>query len=489
MKRFFLLVLLSVLFVGGDVCAQFLGTSTNYSGSRGLALNPSLMTTSYVYADFGLNLGVSAYNDFIYLNASDYFQLLRKNGTTSEYWNNGKSYDYGFFLNGKPKNIYETLDFNLISGMYSPDGKHAWGFFVNNRIYTNGTNIPYEIGEASILGIENGDFLDKNYKSTDMRFGMMAWSELGVSWSKVVYEGYFRKIDFGITAKGLIGYLGIDLNLNNVDKDIYTVESIIIHKLDIDAVLSGPIDYSAKFDGGNIFDASKIVNGLGAGFDIGFTYTFNRQYNTRPAVNRPCAAKKVSYMWRLGVSLLDVGAVHYNKNARSYKLACDTDKKFDGKQLDGAQDFDDMMDRLTAMFHDNKSETRGSDNFWMGLPTAFSVQFDYSITKKLYLNATWVQPMKLLTYSAIRPALFVVEPRYETPYFDLTIPVTFFNYEKLYVGLESRLGFLTIGTQNILNFIGVGKSYGLDLYVALKFNFYKERCTAVRGDGCWYEGF
>ena len=484
MKRLFCFILMILCFVGGDVCAQIMGTSTNYSGSRGLALNPSLMTTSYVYADFGLNLSMSAYNDFIYLKSTDYYSLW-KYGETSEYLIYGKSFDYGFDMNGKSKNLYETVDFNIFSAMFNNDGYMAWGIFLNNRIYSNGTKLPWEIAEASVMGIEGGDYLERNYKSYNGRFGMMAWSELGLSWSKVIHEGYHKKLDFGVTAKGLLGYLGLNLNLNEVDKDIYTADSIMIHKVDLQAAISGPVDYTAKFDGGNIFDAGNLVNGLGVGFDIGFTYTYNKDYNTRHVIGRPCEIRRIPYVWRLGVSLLDVGAIHYNKNARTYKMFSDKDSKFDGQKLDGVQDFDEMMERLGDMFYDDPSQMRGNDDFWMGLPTALSVQLDYSFEKNYYLNVTWVQPVKLFDYSAYRPALFVVEPRYEKKYFDIAIPVTYYNYEKFFLGVEARLDFLTIGTQNLFNAFGVGYSYGLDLYVALKFNLYKERCSGDKGDDCW----
>ena len=103
----FVLMMLSAL--SYNVSAQVLGTATNYSGSRGLAVNPSLMTTSYVYADFGLNLGISAYNDFAYLHAKDYNNLLKGNGL-SDYYMNDNRYDIGFVMNKNPKYVYENLD-------------------------------------------------------------------------------------------------------------------------------------------------------------------------------------------------------------------------------------------------------------------------------------------------------------------------------------------------------------------------------------------
>ena len=467
--------------------AQFIGTSTNYAGSRALAINPSQMTTSFVYADFGLNLGVAAYNDFAYLHASDYYRLL--NGENpSDYYVNGRRYDVGFLINSKPKYLYETFDFNLLSAMYNTDGKKAFGIVINNRAYTSAKRIPWEILEASLKSIDS-TFFDRNYVSKNTKISMMAWSELGLSYAATVLDYDYDKIDFGVTAKGLLGYTGVALNLNKVDKDIVDKNTSIIHSLDMTAAMSAPVDYGAKFVDGEIFNPNSIVNGFGLGFDIGFTYTHKVSDKLITAAKHACIAPKINYHWRLGVSLLDVGAIRFNKSAKVYKFLSDTDKTFDVRDLEGSEDFEDMMDRLSGVFYDDSSDADDGSKFLMGLPTALSVQFDYRLAKNVYVNATWIQPLRLLRYSSRRPAQVVVEPRFESRYFDFTMPVTFYNYEKIFLGAELRLAFLTVGTHNIFNFLGVGESYGLDAYVALKFNFYKGKCFGGRRDACWNANF
>lgn len=491
MKRaLFVLFLACFFIISNDVSAQYLGTSTNYSGSRGRSINPSLMTTSFVYADFGLNLGVIAYNDVIYLHASDYQSFMRREWVTSDYYIHGKKFEFGIDLNGRRKSVYEALDFNILSAMYNPNGKTAWGFFVNSRVYANGTRIPWEIAEAGAAGIEEGDFIGHNFVSKNTKIGLMAWSEIGLSYSRVVRESFQDKIDVGVTAKGLLGHAGVGVNLNRVEKSILNRDSAMIHKLDMTAVMSGPVDYSARFeDGDAIFNPAYIVSGLGAGFDIGVTYTRKREDKIHPTVKRPCTAKRDYYYWRIGASLLDVGAISFFKNTQNYNLQSDEDKLFDVTTLEGVETFDQMMDTLCSVFYDDPSEAKSEDGYLMGLPTAASLQFDYSITKNFYVNATWIQPLRFFKYSARRAAMLVVEPRYESRYFDFAVPVTLYNYQKIFVGAEARLAFLTIGTHNIFNFIGVGESYGLDVYVALKFNLYKEKCFGSDRDACWNADF
>lgn len=485
MKRLPIFLLLMLFILVNEATAQFIGTSTNYSGSRGRAVNPSLMTTSYVYADFGFNVDMSAYNNLVYLHASDYQNFLRKKWETSDYYLNGTSHDVGFDINGKFKTLNEAVDINIISAMYSPDGKTAWGFFVNNRVYTNAKRIPWEIVEQNLMGVEDGYFDGRGFNWKNARLGVMAWSELGASWSTVLYDRYQYKIDVGVTGKGLLGYSGIALNLNEADMDFMNKDTAIIHKLDVLAVMSGPVDFSANFDDGEVYDPSKFVNGFGAGFDIGVTYTFKRDDDEGSVVRRPCTARGVEYVWRVGLSLLDVGAIRFSNNTRTYKMRFDDDRLFNAKALDDIKSIDAMMDSLSCMFYNDPSEAYNGKSYFMGLPTAASLQFDYSISRNVYVNATLIQPLRLFRYSAQRAAMLVVEPRYESRYFDFAIPVTLYNYDRVFLGAEMRMAFMTVGTHNIFNLIGVGDSYGLDAYVALKFNLYKGKCFGGERDACW----
>lgn len=488
--RYCCVIVLTMLGITGyNVSAQVLGTVTNYSGSRGLAVNPSLMTTSFVYADFGLNLGVSAYNDFAYINAKDYNNLLIGNGL-SDYYVNGKRYNVGFVINKDPKYIYENLDFNVISMMYNPRGKRAYGFFVNNRVYTHGKRIPWEIPEAAMVSVEEGGYIGNNYKSENAKIGMMAWSEVGFSYSMTVYDRYYDKFDVGITLKGLLGYAGVALNLNEVDKDIVDKNVSVIHKLDMTAAMAGPVSYEAQFVDGQLFDQNNLLNGLGLGFDLGVTYINKKDDKEHSEVKRSCTFPKILYNWRLGVSLLDVGAIRFNKNARVYRYFSEEDKDFDISRLEGVVNFDSMMDTLNSMFYENPSEAFDGEEFAMGLPTALSIQFDYNLWRGFYINSTWIQPLRFWNYSAARPAMLTVSPRYESSFFDVSLPVSLHNYEAIMIGAEMRLAFLTVGTHNIFNYIGIGKSYGLDIYVAIKFNLYKGKCwKKVVKDSCWNANF
>ena len=82
----------------------------------------------------------------------------------------------------------------------------------------------------------------------------------------------------------------------------------------------------------------------------------------------------------------------------------------------------------------------------------------------------------------------MVEPRYETEYFEFSVPLTLYDYRFLNLGASVRIGYVTIGTQNIASYFGIGNVKGLDVYVSLKFNLVKGGCYDRFG-ACWSSNF
>lgn len=73
-------------------------TWSNYSAIDASKNNPSLLSSSFCYAEFGSDFNINLYNDFYFLNSKDYTDLLRYR-TTSDYFIKGKNYPVGFVLN------------------------------------------------------------------------------------------------------------------------------------------------------------------------------------------------------------------------------------------------------------------------------------------------------------------------------------------------------------------------------------------------------
>lgn len=488
---FFLILFFALFFK--DLSAQSLvGTQGNYAGSSALSNNPAFINTSNVYFDVAVaNAGLSLYNDYAYIKGSDMFSFLFSRDHVFPTYNvDGVNYNFLTYSNedNKPNNIYESLDADVLRLMYNIDGKQSLAFSIKARVYTSGTNIPSEIPEIIVKGLEDDNF-NGHYMSSNTSISTMEWAEFALAYSRKLYDRYQNRVDVGLNVKYLMGYSAAAGNINDLDYDIFNEDSIVVNRFNADLAYSLPINYSADFASSSVFDNS-LVRGKGFAFDIGFSYARKKAgYSDDRRMLAPCMQPKLNYLWKLGVSLMDVGFIRFENNAVDNSLDSDDKTLFDIGIFNDVESFDDMMKFLSATYYDGDTmASLVADNFSVGLPTTLRLQFDYNIKDHFYLNATFVQPLKLMKYSVEASPRLMVEPRYETEYFEFSVPLTLYDYRFLNLGASVRIGYVTIGTQNIASYFGIGNVKGLDVYVSLKFNLVKGGCYDRFG-ACWSSNF
>lgn len=469
------------------------GGQTNYAGSASLLTNPAFITTSNVYMDFSVaSIGLSVYNDYAYVKGRDLSSFIfGKDHVFPTYNVDGNDYNFMVYNNvdKKPNNIYEAFDANVMRFMYNIDGKQAVAFSFNLRAYTNGKNLPYEIPEIVVNGLD-GDNFNGHYSSSNASIATMEWAEVALAYSRKIYDRYRNRVDVGLSAKYLLGYSAAVGNINSLDYDIFYEDSIMVNMFDADIAYSLPIKYNEDFVSSSFFDNS-IVRGTGFAFDLGFSYTRKKNIvSNERRILAPCMQPRLDYVWKLGVSLMDVGFIHFNDNAVENSFMNDVETCFDTYIFNDVENFDDIVKFMSAVYYDGDSLASfvGND-FSVGLPTTLRFQFDYNVKDDFYINATYQQPLKLMKYSVEASPQIMIEPRYESDYLELGLPFALRNYRHFLVGAYARLGFITIGTQNLGSYLGFGNVNGMDVYVSVKFNFIKGNCAKKRFDACWSADF
>lgn len=480
-----------------------IGLQSNYSGSRSLSLNPALLSTSHLYFDVALaNVGLMAFNDYAYMKSNDITRaVFSKQHSIPEYTVYGLSSPFYVYdmKEHKSRNLYESLDINLISLMYNFNGRQSVGFSLNSRIYSNADNVSWEIPLLMTYGVNDFSLLmssgvdsvyQDNFESENIRITSLEWNEALFSYTSTLFERYFSRLDFGVSLKYLMGYSAAAMNVNKLNYNFLNDSVVQVNHLDGDVLYSLPIHYDASFsNNGNIFDKS-IIRGNGFAFDLGIAYTHKKSVRESSKYMSSCLLPKIEYDWRFGVSLMDVGFIKFKKNALNNHFYTDEQILFELSDFDNVESFEELNNYMSAVFNDGDSIASVVDNkFTIGLPTTIRAHFDYNVNDDFYVSAAIVQPISLFKYSVKATPQILLEPRYESSLFEFSLPLSLKDYKFFSVGAFARIGFLTVGTYNIANYLGIGNANGLDIYVSIKFNLDKGHCIGNSYDACWSSDF
>lgn len=349
-------------------------------------------------------------------------------------------------------------------------GTHKMYAVVQSRV--TGPGFSFRIGENDVVGLTTAfrsevssykipeilayrtiSNLPRNQAVNIPAVGItgMAWSEIGLHYSHSNTESDLHTA-WGVSPKILLGYEGFYTRArSNFD---YTQRQG-------DTVAFGSANWDYALTLGNVLDSDNAKvrkQGSGLGLDAGFTWA-------QPADN-----EADGYDWRLGVSVIDLGYVRFNKNAERHHIAFDTLLTVTDANFPSRDNATDVFRDVSQAFLGDPDASLRAKSFAIGLPTALSAQFDAQLAKNVFITGLLVQRVPLLRYSVKRPNTLAVAPRYEHRWFSVSLPVVLSDWQSLRVGAAARLGWLYVGSDNLGSFFEKNKLSGADFYIGLKIN-------------------
>jgi len=277
----------------------------------------------------------------------------------------------------------------------------------------------------------------------------MVWSEIGVNYG---YRFYTNNgvAGFGLNLKYLQGYEAFF-----VQNDA----SFNLTKLTGDSIALDQGAFRFGFTNSNTdpdADFQQSRNGSGFGADLGFVYTIGEDER--------------NYKLKLGASILDIGAVRFNKNAETHTVSTDQVFVLAEDDYSDIDDIDEAVRQFSFQSLADSLSSRDEDGFTVWLPGALSLQADVAVVPNIFVNGTIVQRLPIGEARVERSNLLAVAPRFESRWFSVSVPLSLYNYQRLNVGAAVRLAFLTIGTENLGSFVGRSQFTGTDIYAAVKIN-------------------
>ena len=459
---------------------------SNYAGITGSLINPSSPITSKLYLDINLaGMHLNLDNNYLFLSKRDYqFKNFLSNELPVHYDpimdEDKKFYDrYDPRDHSDLKNGWTQIRIMGPSAMFAT-GTQAFGLSTSYRIMGSVNSLAYDLAKFSREGMDYYPQHMINYtNNTDARFASLALAEIAASYSRILYRYNRNYVSGGITIKGLASSGGVFGFYDHIDYVVPDFDDIILYNSNMKVGVSLPMDYD-----NNEFKNKELFLGKGIGFDIGFTYQQMFSGHTSRYYSRFSEIPFREYIYRIGVSLLDIGSVKFNVNPMWLEMVNASGTWVDAGiyEYDNLNEFFQTMDNSFSI-PTNSSLIRYSD-FTISLPTALSIQFDYSIDASFYVNSTWIQPLVMAENTVIRPAQISLTPRFEINRFGIAMPMVLYNYRYPRIGISGRFKNVIIGSDKLGGFFGMRDFTGMDFYVMVKLQFYRGANHNVGNSRC-----
>lgn len=448
---------------------RLLGVSTsNWSGTNSLYLNPASIADSrnkFTIDLFSLNgfaendLGtlskdnlVSKINNRDILSVNDVFKFDNKSSVNlmAPY---AEVKGPGFMWNIDHKNSIALTTRLRGANQFTGVSQSIYRTVLDPQYASNG----------------NGNY---NLNSGNFRWNAASWSELGITYSRVLVDKGRNFLSAGITARylGGIGYL--NMTGNNVDAS-YTAANDSLRLTNTDVSYSSNILNSGNTVNSNTSNGELFnrffgkKGGSGVGGDIGFSYEFRPDYEKynydmdgKEKIKDHSVAR---YKLRFSAAITDIGGINF-KTADNRQASMKGSGYIKGSEL--SNNVSNYKDFKTYVQNRGFNVDTSANTTVYHMPTAMVLGLDYKLSGDFYVNVTSI------TNLADRKQIgnyyynqLTVTPRYDTRIFSIGLPVTYaMQSQSVKMGLGVRVAGFFVGSDDMLA-LASNNQYGFNFYM------------------------
>lgn len=446
---FFLLISLA-----GFSQERFGIASSNYAPTQSMFLNPASIVDSKAYRDIHIvGAGLFFDNDLVYMSKND-FKLTRGQ---SQFENAPMP-----LQKQGPHKRHGYADV-LIQGpsFTAVFGRLSLGFHTAARTVVDFRGISQEMSNFMFEGLSYMPQRDVVHREENMRASALSWAEAGITLGGVLVQNGPHMLSAAITPRRLIGASGGGLQVDDFSFLVGDSSYMDVENFTAQAGYAMP-EWNA---------------GRGWGFNAGFEYKRMREDVTHyRAFSKESGCEGPQYKYKIGLSILDVGSIQFDRNASYYSA--------DGLVLNMNNYNDELpgsMEEVDSLFNaDVMGQLATDGSFRMALPTALSLQFDLHVAGNFYASAAWVHGFaRRRNLGVQRSGVINLTPRFEHQRIEVALPITLYQYRYPRMGLAFRFNSIVIGTDRLGPLLFNPDVYGMDLYFGIKHTIFKSR--ACRG--------
>jgi hypothetical protein len=440
---------------------------SNYSGIMGVNLQPASIADSRHRADLSL-FGFSGTLDNNYLGISRTFlNDFRAQGGIPVVDSITQPLYFPENINGQDKSAYVNYDNYGPSFMLALSPKRSIGFTSRQRNFFNLDYLGEELARLSYTDVGVRELLAQPWQSDGLSFDYLSYWELGLAYSQVVLDQGKHFLKAGARLKWINGIASTHLQFQRLEYDFPNRRVVNIRGAE--ALYARSANLAQTGVNTSPFPAfENIFSGnTGWGGDIGLVYEFrpkHEDYTYRYQDTLLPRRDLNKYRLRLGLSLLDVGSVSFDRAEESRDFTGQV-RNFAFRELSQAS-FPYADSVLAANFDLQPS----IDPYAVALPTVFSLQADLRLTRNLYFNITPHLAFKRQgrAFQVHEQTTISFTPRWESRFFDLAVPVSYTDYGRWAVGTGVRLGPVMLGSRNLISVLTQDEIQGLDFHVGVR---------------------
>ncbi|KQS33417.1 DUF5723 family protein [Dyadobacter sp. Leaf189] len=471
----------------------------NYAGTNALYHNPAFVADSRYAIHVNL-VGTQFYtgNNHVKYDAPFSFLSLMTNSVPDQYRNERgvlmfpRSY-LKEKLNGNYKYLNAGGDTRLPSVMFNLlKGKMGVGISTRARYILNTTQLTEPLARLISKTAQMKELQGSTFENQSGQLHFNALGEIALTLGGIVVDNETEFLKVGFTVKRLIGLYNAHAIIDNSTYNILPDEAYENRRQYIN-VQQINVKYAITRDEGfqNIKPSPAWLlggapPGSGWGFDIGAVYEYRpdiNKYSYTERGERKRDASKNKYLYRVAVSLTDIGRVHFKNPA--YLLQQEThtrDKEFRFNSFQKLQGSEGLFNAINSSLDGGPTM---APNFKSVLPMAFQASVDYHVQSKIYVSGLWVQ--NLISQGAFgmkAESFLAVTPRIEHKWYELSVPVSLMNrYRSPAIGLAGRAGPLWIGTDHLTGLLNIGNPKAFNLYFGISAGLFRRPPESP--NQCW----
>ncbi|MCY7420191.1 MAG: OmpA family protein [Chitinophagaceae bacterium] len=474
-----LLFALSALLLSSQLFSQrFVGFNTgNYAGITGVMLQPASIVDSRHKFDINLFSTDVRYSNNYFLLNRDVLLKFNKNNF-DDYQTFRSKYLSEAQLAAGEKAFFNVSNRTqlLLSFMVTLSEKSALALNIQSRTMIQGRNISQDLAKLAFNNFYYQPFNNRSVDASNLSLQSLSWAEVGLTYGRVLLNSGNHFLKGAVTGKYLGGVSSFNLASNNLT---VRVNNDSTFNFNTDRV---NYNHNKNADLNRVFDTRFRPDANAFGADAGLVYEYRGHLNNfRYIRNDDEESYEVrrrdlnKYIFRLGVSLLDVGMFTFHKpdNANSFRADINN-WDIRNSNYSSLREFDTALaNRVTPLANDPRE-------YNAYLPGALSVQMDIRFVKGLYLNALAYRPLKMGRKAGSRfdnYGYYSITPRFEKRHFGIYIPYTFSDRNDITdfrdnrLGLALKLGPVFFGSSNLGSMAFNKKLKAADFFVGLKVGF------------------